>query len=480
MNTIQPVILSGGSGTRLWPISRSLYPKQLLQLVTDQSMIQDTALRVSDSSAFNAPMVICNTEHRFSIASQIQEAGLNLSTQVLEPFGRNTAPAAAAAAILAGKADPQTILLILPADHFIRDTKGFADVVQTGAAQAQKGYLVTFGIQPTAPETGYGYIKRGDELDGGSAYLVDQFKEKPKRATAEAYVADGGYYWNSGIFMFRADRLLEEMERFCPDIVKQTRLAVDQGVTDLDFFRLDPEAFDTCPSDSIDYAVMEHTDKAVVIPADMGWNDIGSWAALWDVGQKDNQRNVTQGDVLAFETERSYLRSDGRLVVGLGVRDLVVVDTADVVLVADRKRAEDVKAVVEALEERGRTEHKSHTREYRPWGFFESLHVGDRHQVKHLQVNPGSKLSLQLHHKRAEHWVVVRGEAVVTVGDEVKTLKENESVYIPVESKHRLENQGSIPLDIIEVQSGSYLGEDDIVRFEDDYKRHQDMGDAAE
>lgn len=476
--SVFPVILSGGVGSRLWPTSRALYPKQLLPLVSDRTMLQETASRVSDPAQFAAPIIVSNDEHRFIIAQQMQEAGMRPLAHLLEPTGRNTAPAAAAAAALVQTHDPKGVLLVLPADHHIRDVAAFHAAIAQGAKLAQSGKLVTFGIVPSAPETGYGYIRRGDALEAG-AYAVRAFVEKPNVETAKSYIADGGYDWNAGIFMFRADVILDEMMKFCPEIAAKAAEAVHKGTRDLDFLRLQPEAFDACPSNSIDYAVMEHTQAAVVVPVNMGWSDIGSWSALWETGEQDEAGNVASGDVMAVDTANCYIRAETGLVATLGVEDLIIVETGDVLLVAHRNRVQDVKRIVERVAADGRSEHQVHNRVHRPWGFYEGLDVGPRHQVKHLMVHPGASLSLQLHHHRAEHWVVVKGTARVTVGDEVKVLEENQSTYIPVETKHRLENPGTEPLSIIEVQSGGYLGEDDIVRFDDVYGRSSDAS-AAE
>lgn len=468
---IYPVILSGGVGSRLWPISRSLYPKQLLPLVSDQPMMLETALRVRGGEDFAAPIIVSNDEHRFIIAQQMRDAGIAPLAHILEPQGRNTAPAAAAAAAFVQAQDAKGILLILPADHHISNTEAFLGAIAKGATLAEDGHLVTFGVLPSGPETGYGYIKRGKAIDGSGAYAVERFVEKPDLETAKSYLAEGGYDWNAGIFMFRADTILDEMRMHCPEIAARASEAVIKGVRDLDFLRLDAEAFGASPSNSIDYAVMEHAANVAVVPADMGWSDIGSWSALWEIGAKDESGNVISGDVLTADTKNSYIRAENGLVATVGVENLIIVETGDVMLVASRDRVQEVKAIVDRLAANGRTEHQLHTRVHRPWGYYEGLDSGERHQVKHLMVHPGASLSLQMHHHRAEHWVVVKGRAEVTVGDKVSILEENQSVYIPLGTTHRLANPGTEPLSIIEVQSGAYLGEDDIVRFDDVYGR---------
>lgn len=468
---IYPVILSGGVGSRLWPISRSLYPKQLLPLVSEFPMMLETALRVRDGAQFAAPIIVSNDEHRFIIAQQMREAGIAPLAHILEPQGRNTAPAAAAAAAFVQGQDPQGILLILPADHHIANTNAFLDAIIKGAKLAEDGHLVTFGVLPSGPETGYGYIKRGKAIEGAGAFAVERFVEKPDLAMAKSYLAEGGYDWNAGIFMFRADTILDEMRTHCPEIAARASEAVVKGARDLDFLRLDAEAFGASPSNSIDYAVMEHAANVAVVPADMGWSDIGSWSALWEIGEKDESGNVISGDVLTTDTKNSYIRAENGLVATVGVENLIIVETGDVMLVASRDRVQEVKAIVDRLAANGRTEHQLHTRVHRPWGYYEGLDSGERHQVKHLMVHPGASLSLQMHHHRAEHWVVVKGRAEVTVGDNVSILEENQSVYIPLGTTHRLANPGTEPLSIIEVQSGAYLGEDDIVRFDDVYGR---------
>ena len=468
---VHPVILSGGAGTRLWPVSRTLYPKQLLPLVSERTMLQETVRRVA-GKGFAPPVVVCNEEHRFLIAGQLRELDIAPSRMVLEPVGRNTAPAAAVAALLLAGDDADAVMLLLPSDHVVEDVSGFLAAVETGLAAAENGALVTFGIPPTGPETGYGYIRRGAAYAGAKGcFRIARFVEKPDLEEARRLVRAGDYHWNSGMFLVRAGRYLEELERLKPEMVECCRRAVAGAVEDLDFLRLEAEAFSGIEPLSIDYAVMEHTEAAVVVPADMGWSDVGSWSALWEIGAKDGDGNVVLGDVITDGTTDSYIRSEGRLVAALGLDNVVVVATDDVVLVVRRDEAQNVKKVVEALARAGRPEHSVHTKVYRPWGYYQSIDAGDRFQVKHLHVNPGQKLSLQMHHHRAEHWVVVSGTAKVTRGDETFLLNENESTYLPLGVKHALENPGDAPLCVIEVQSGDYLGEDDIVRFEDRYGR---------
>ena len=470
--TFIPVILSGGSGSRLWPTSRKLLPKQFLPLLSEQSMLQETALRVRDVPGSEAPIVVSNDEHRFLIAEHMRQAGVRPSVQILEPVGRNTAPAIAAAAFAAVRGEPAAMLCVLPSDHLIRDQAAFARSVQQALALAGEGRLVTFGMQPTEPATGYGYIERGAAIVGSeNAFLVKRFVEKPDTETARTFLASGLFYWNSGMFVFSAARYLAELQRFRPDIHGAVEKAMEGAVVDMDFLRLGLAEFSACPSESVDYAVMEKTDNAAVLAADLGWSDVGSWSSLWEAGARDDAGNVVNGDVYLSEASNCYVRAEGRLVCVLGVDSVVVVETDDAILVANRDRAQEVKQVVEWLEREGRSEHVTRRKVYRPWGYYESIDAGDRFQVKRIMVNPGAALSLQMHHHRAEHWVVVSGAAKVTCDDKVTLLSENQSTYIPVGMKHRLENPGVLPLFLIEVQSGSYLGEDDIVRFEDVYKR---------
>lgn len=469
---IVPVILCGGSGSRLWPLSRTLLPKQFLPLVSEHTMLQETVLRLQGIPGLDPAVIVSNEEHRFIAAEQMREIGLPPGLHLLEPAGRNTAPAVAAAALAATASGEDVLLLVLPSDHLVRDASGFRRLVSSGAALAAAGRMVLFGIRPDAPATGFGYIRRGEPLAGtAGAYEVGAFIEKPHAARAQSFLDAGGHYWNSGMFLFGARAYLAELGQFRPDIASACADAVAQGTRDMDFLRLGEAAFRACPSDSIDYAVMERTSHACVIEADIGWNDIGSWSSLWDVADKGEAGNVVQGDVYLDGARDNYVRAESRLVAAVGVSDLVIVETDDVVLVAHKDAAQDVKQAVEHLKRAERTEHFSHTRVYRPWGYYEALGSGERYQVKRLMLKPGAKISLQRHQRRAEHWVVVSGHARVVRGEQVLDLGPDESTYIPLGTVHRLENTGAGPLLVIEVQSGDYLGEDDIERFADDYRR---------
>jgi mannose-1-phosphate guanylyltransferase/mannose-1-phosphate guanylyltransferase/mannose-6-phosphate isomerase len=468
---ITPVLLSGGSGTRLWPVSRALHPKQLQPLLGERTMLQETALRLAGDE-FAAPLIVCNEEHRFTIAAQLQAVGVTPQSIVLEPKGRNTAPAAAVAAMILKEQSPDTLMMLAASDHAIDQVAAFHAAVKIAANAAREGYLVSIGVKPTRPETGYGYIDRGPELrQAPGAFAIRRFMEKPNRDIAERFVKSGTYLWNASIFLFRASTYLEELEKYAPDVLAQAGAALSRGKRDLDFMRLDKAEFERCPSISIDYAVMERTKRAAVVPADIGWSDVGSWSMLWERGAKDKDGNATTGDVIVEDSRGNLIRSESRLVAALGVDNLVIIATNDAVLVAPRERDQDVKRIVGRLLEAGRTEASQPARVYRPWGSFETLHMAQRSQVKLIEVNPGAALSLQYHHKRAEHWVVVKGQAWITRADEAFALKENESTFIPIGMPHRLENKSEVPLWIIEVQVGSYLGEDDIVRLEDRYKR---------
>ncbi|MBM3421903.1 MAG: mannose-1-phosphate guanylyltransferase/mannose-6-phosphate isomerase [Chlorobi bacterium] len=476
---IIPVILSGGAGTRLWPLSRALYPKQLLPLMTDKTMLQETVLRLGALDNVGPVCCICNEQHRFLVAEQLHAVTGNIGGIILEPAGRNTAPAAAVAALQALSEYDQPILLLLPADHVIRDAEAFARAVGTGYDAAAAGALVTFGIVPAGPETGYGYIRAKAEGEANEAsFPVLEFVEKPDRVTAERYIASGGYYWNSGMFLFRADVFLRELEQLNPEMLALCRQAFESAVVDLDFLRLDSTAFTACPADSIDYAVMEKTSRAVVVPLDAGWNDVGAWSALWELNEHDEASNVLKGDVLVEDVRNSYIHATSRLVGAVGVDNLIIVETPDAVLVSSRDKVQEVKSIVRKLQDSKRVEAETHRRVYRPWGSYETVDLADRFQVKRIIVKPGAALSLQKHFHRAEHWVVVKGTAQITVGDRQITLGEDQSTYIPLGSLHRLENPGKIPLELIEVQTGSYLGEDDIVRIDDRYGRIPDS-DAA-
>ncbi len=467
---ITPVILSGGSGTRLWPLSRRMFPKQFINLHGTQTMLQETIGRL-DGLDMAAPLVVCNEDHRFIVAEQLRQMEVDQPSILLEPVGRNTAPAIALAALheQASRGE-DTLLLVLSADHVIPDAEAFRAAVEQAVEPARQGRLATFGIVPDKAETGYGYIRKGGELSN-SIHEIDRFVEKPDQATAEAYLESGDYLWNSGMFLFSAGAFLAELKQHHPEILAATRKAMQQEQRDLDFIRVDEEAFSACPAESIDYAVMEKTDRAVVVPLDAGWNDIGSWSALWDVNDKDGQGNSIHGDVLLVDAHNNLAMSESRLLAAVGVDDLIMVETKDAVLVAHKDKSQEVKQIVEQLKAAGRPETDFHRVVYRPWGCFDSIEEGERFKVKRISVKPGAKLSLQMHHHRAEHWVVVSGTARVQRGEETRILTENDSIYIHVGEKHSLENPGKMPLELIEVQTGSYLGEDDIVRFEDRYGR---------
>ncbi|KAF0192551.1 MAG: mannose-1-phosphate guanylyltransferase [Gammaproteobacteria bacterium] len=484
---IQPVILSGGSGSRLWPLSREHYPKQLLSLLGDHSLLQATVQRLDDLSSVKGsfanvagPLLVCNEEHRFLVAEQIRQLGRESAGIILEPVGRNTAPALTLAAHMVNELHSDAVMLVMPADHVIKNPAAFSEVVRQGAVLAEQGCLVTFGITPGAPETGYGYIKQGARIEPAAAgCYVDTFVEKPDAETARQYVASGQFLWNSGIFMMKSSTWLTAISRYRPDIAKAAAAAYASGSRDQDFYRVNPDAFRACPSDSVDYAVMEKAAsddgngraRAVVFPLDAGWSDIGAWSALWEVSAQDENGNVIKGDVYAFNSKNSLLIAENRLLAGIGLEDMIVIETGDAVMVLHKSHAQDVKHVVERLKNDKRTEHMFHRRVYRPWGSYEGIDSGDRFQVKRIVVKPGASLSLQMHHHRAEHWIVVKGTARVTRGQEEFLLSENESTYIPIGVTHRLANPGTLLLELIEVQSGGYLGEDDIVRFDDIYGR---------
>ena len=473
-----PLILSGGSGSRLWPLSRSLYPKQFLALVGDETLFQQT-LRRLDWAGIDAPIIVANEQHRFIVAEQAQAVGVKAQHILLEPFGRNTAPAVALGAMKLLGEGRDDLLLVLPADHVIKDVERFHQVLQQASTAAEQGELALFGIPAEAPETGYGYIRaaRRASRDLPDGILpVERFVEKPDLATARNFVREGGYFWNSGMFMFRCSRYLEELEAHAPDIYAACLDTLKHSQADLDFIRIDAGRFAACPEDSIDYAVMEKTGRACVVPLQAGWSDVGSWSSLWDIQEKDEQGNALNGDVMLADSRDNLVRSSGQLVALLGVENLVVVATRDGVLVADKNRVQDIKQLVNRMSKEGREIVDTHCRVLRPWGDYESLDVGDRFQVKRITVKPKASLSLQKHHHRAEHWIVVSGTAEVTCGDRKFMLFENQSTYIPIATLHRLSNPGKIPLEIIEVQSGGYLGEDDIERFDDNYGRLSDAG----
>ncbi|MGD8785704.1 MAG: mannose-1-phosphate guanylyltransferase/mannose-6-phosphate isomerase [Thioalkalispiraceae bacterium] len=473
---IKPVILSGGSGTRLWPLSRKLYPKQLLPLVNEQTLLQETIERVKGVLDV-APevLVVCNEEHRFMVAEQLRQIDINSDAILLEPEGRNTAPALTLAALVLDASDQEMAMLVMPADHVIQDIAAFETVVSSGAELAKQGYVVTFGIVPDRVETGYGYIQKGEKITSSAGNKIARFVEKPDSQTAQVYLDSGDYLWNSGMFMLKPSVWLEHIAKLQPAILEACKTAVENGERDNDFYRVDKQAFLSSPSDSIDYAVMEKLTEqnglAAVFPLQAAWSDVGAFDALWDVSEKDEAGNVTRGDVMTVDAVDSMVISEGRLVAAIGLKNTIIIETADAVLAADKSQVQNVKKVVEWLHNQERDEHLIHRRVYRPWGSYEGIDVGQRYQVKRITVNPGAALSLQMHHHRAEHWIIVSGTAKVTRGEETFIVSENESTYIPIGTKHRLENPGSIPLQMIEVQSGSYLGEDDIVRFDDQYGR---------
>ncbi len=466
---VLPVIMAGGSGTRLWPLSRESYPKQFLTLQGSLTMLQTTIERLNGLSTA-APLVICNENHRFLVAEQLRQCNALAGNILLEPFGRNTAPAIALAALRAVADGDDPLLLVLAADHVIQDCAAFQAAIRQAIPFADSGSLVAFGIVARSPETGYGYIRRGDTIgDGG--FRIAAFVEKPSLEVAKEFVSSGTYDWNSGLFLFKASRYLEELQKFRPDMLEACRLAMTDASRDMDFIRVNAEAFAKCPDDSIDYAVMEKTDSAVVVPMDVGWSDVGSFASLWEVLPKDQDGNVHNGDVLSHQCHNTLVFAENAVVATVGVDDLVVIQTKDAVLVARRDHAQDVKKVVARLKSAGRSEHQTHREVYRPWGKYDSIDHAHRYQVKRITVKPGAKLSVQMHHHRAEHWIVVSGTANVTIDGATRLICENQSVYIPLGAVHALENPGKIPLELIEVQVGPYLGEDDIVRFEDRYGR---------
>jgi mannose-1-phosphate guanylyltransferase/mannose-6-phosphate isomerase len=466
MKNITPVILSGGSGTRLWPLSRKSRPKQFLALASEHTMFQETLLRLDMPTISNHPMIICSDDHRFMVAEQLRELDIDAESIILEPIGRNTAPALTIAALTS---DPEALLLILPSDHVISNKQAFHEALSVAQPLAEAGKIVTFGIVPTHAETGFGYIEAN--MSSNNSHPISRFVEKPNADTAQQYIEAGNFFWNSGMFMFKASTLLDEMRNFRPDILNACEQALEQSSHDMDFTRLDSISFEKCPSESIDYAVMEKTDHGVVVPLDAGWSDLGSWTSLWETAEKDADNNVIRGDVLQKNSTNCYIHSEHRLVTTLGMDKAIVVETADAVMVAHPDHVQDVKSLVDQLKENSRSESESHRKIYRPWGKYDSIDVGERYQVKRITVNPGAKLSVQMHHHRAEHWIVVSGTAKVTIDDVERLLSENESTYVPIGSVHSLENPGKVPVEMIEVQSGSYLGEDDIVRFEDLYGR---------
>lgn len=472
ISKIHPVILSGGTGTRLWPMSRAQFPKQLISLASELTLLQETVRRVGNIRRFGPCLVVCNDEHRFVVAQQLRVLGVQPRAIVLEPQGRSTAPAAAVAALMLAAEDSEALLLVLPSDHVVRDVAGFHAALDIAAKAARGGALVTFGVTPCRPETGYGYVRRGAELaDVTGCYYVTRFVEKPDRTAAESLIAGGECYWNSGMFLFTAARYLDELGRLQPDMLAACRSAVERGHEDLDFFRLNGEALGVAPALSINYAVMEHTSAAAVVPTEMGLSDVGVWLSLWEIGTKDADGNVLAGDVSVAGVRNSYIRAVDRMVAVIGLEDVVIVATRDAVLAIARDKAQAVKALVDTLKADSRSEWLNPPRVYRPWGYYEDIDAGDRFRIKRVTIDPGAKLSLQKHRHRAEHWVVVSGIAKVRRGDDTLLLHENESTYIPLGVVHCLENSGTEPLQVIEVQLGRYLGEDDIVRLEDTYTR---------
>ncbi len=469
---IIPVILAGGSGTRLWPLSRQHYPKQLLKLFGDTTMLQQTILRLTGLPDLASPIVVCNVEHRFMVAEQLHEIGLTDAVIILEPSARNTAPALALAALQASATESNSTLLVLSADHMIHDVDAFHHAVKIAINAAEKGHLVTFGVQPTHPETGYGYIKTcQDSTDTAGSYRVEQFVEKPNMETAEQYLAAGCYYWNSGMFVFKTDVFLSELKTHSSDVVTAAEQSRTWAVRDLDFIRVHKDSFSVAPNISIDYALMEKSANVVCVPLNAGWSDVGDWKSFWNISEKDNSGNSFIGDSIDVGSSNTLVFSRDKLVATLGVDNLMIINTPDAVLVADKSQAQHIKAIISQIEQQKRSEHMQHREIYRPWGCYDAIDDGDRYQVNRIRVKPGASLSLQLHHHRAEHWIVVKGTALVQKGDEVLLLSENESTYIPVGIKHRLSNPGKIPLEIVEVQSGSYLEEDDVIRYEDSYGR---------
>ena len=471
---IIPVVMAGGVGSRLWPLSRQHFPKQFLSIASSNTMLEDTLLRLGNVD-HAAPLFICNEDHRFIVAEQLRQNGMSSGGIILEPSGRNTAPAIALAALNALKGGDDPILLVLAADHVIKNVSAFEKALAQALTPAAKGKLVTFGILPSKPETGYGYIKKSSvqsEL-GENVYSIWQFVEKPDVDAAQDYVDSGDYFWNSGMFMFKASRYLAELKKFRPDIYETCEQAMLGAQADADFIRPDKDLFEACPEDSVDYAVMEKTEDAVVVPVDCGWSDVGSWSSLWDIAEKDESGNALNGNVMTQGTTNSYIKSDGKLIATVGLDNIVIVESDDAILVADKSQVQDVKKIFARLKSEKRSEAFVHRKVYRPWGYYDAIDVGERFQVKRIYVDPGAQLSLQMHHHRAEHWVIVKGTAQVTRGDETFLVTENQSTYIPIGTQHRLVNPGTIPLEMIEVQSGSYLGEDDIVRLEDIYGREK-------